>query len=133
MLAVGLTRVGRGEDASETTVLRDERAANVMRDHVFENRIEPRTTIDGIRFRHVDIADEELIPRRQANLGIERPFQIPVREDADKHVTVQHRKVPDLVFNHQPVRMAHTVADIDRAGKGCHERRNGRNVVHTVC
>ena len=82
MLAVGLTRVSRGEDACQTTVLRDERAADVMRGHVFENGIEPGTAVDGIGLRHEDIADEELIERRQADLGIKRPFHIPVREDA---------------------------------------------------
>src|SRR5688572_10800283 len=80
MLAVGLTRVSRGEDASQTTVLRDERAADVMRGHVFENGIEPGTAVDGIWLRHVDIADEELIQRRQADLGIKRPSHIAVRE-----------------------------------------------------
>jgi hypothetical protein len=133
MLAVGLTRVGRGEDACQTTVLRDEHAADVMRDHVFENFIEPRTAIDDIRLRHVDIVDEQLIPRRQGRPRDRPPVSHLGPRRRRQACDVQYRKVSDLVFDHPPVRMTHAVADIDRARKGGHHRRNGRNVVHAVC
>jgi len=133
MLAIDSARVRRGEDACQTPVFGHDCAADLMRGHVLEDHVESRTRIDGVRLGHIGISYEELIAWREAHLGIESPFDIPVGEDANERLTVEHRKVPDLVLDHQPASTTQAVGDIDRVRKGGHHRRNRRDMVHADC
>lgn len=133
MLAIDSARVRRGEDACQTPVFGHDCAADLMRGHVLEDHVESRARIDGVRLGHIGISHEELIAWREAHLGIESPFDIPVGENANEHFVVEHRKVPDLVLGHQPASTTQAVGDIDRVRKGSHHRRNRRDMVHADC
>jgi hypothetical protein len=133
MLAIDSARVRRGEDACQTPVFGDDCAADLMRGHVLEDHVESRARIDGVRLGHIGISNEELIAWREAHLGIESPFDIPVGENANERLTVEHRKVPDLVLDHQPASTTQAVGDIDRVRKGSHHRGNRRDMVHADC
>ena len=133
MLAIDSAGVRRSEDACQTPVFGHDCAADLMRGHVLEDHVESRTRIDGVRLRHIGISNEELIAWREAHLGIESPFYIPVGENANERLTVEHRKVPDPVLDHQPASTTQAVNDIDRVRKGGHHRRNRRDMVHADC
>ena len=103
-----------------------------MRRHVLEDRVESRTRIDGVRLRHI-ASRTRSSSRGGRPISGSRAFYIPVGENANERLTVEHRKMPDLVLDHQPPSTTQAVSDIDRVRKGGHHRRNRRDMVHADC
>ena len=62
---------------------------------------------------NVDVADEELVARGEADGGIERPLQVAVRQDSDERLLTQHRKMPDLMLDHERARAPQALVEID--------------------
>lgn len=120
MLAVHPTGIGCGEDASNTSVLGDDGAPDVMRGHVLQDNVQGRAGIDTVGLGHIHVTHEELVERRQSERWIEGSFEIPVCQDAHERMFPEHRQVPDVVLHHHGARMAQRVVGVDCMWKWGH-------------
>ena len=62
--------VGQRENTHQAAALGDKRAADVLRRQTIEHAIERLTDVDDVGIRNEDIADEQLLFRRQSKAGI---------------------------------------------------------------
>ena len=87
MLAEEATGVHQREDADQSALSGDERAADVPRVELLQHLVEGDREIDDVGVMHGNVTNEQLF-LRQPQIGIERALEIAIREDADQPVAV---------------------------------------------
>jgi hypothetical protein len=122
--------VGGGEDTHEMAVLGDQRAPDVLSSHVLEHVVERLARIDDVRIGLKHVANEQLVFRRQAQIRVERPLQVAVRQHADQGIAPLHRQMPDLMTHHDLACVQEAVVDVDDVRKRRHNRVRCGHVVH---
>src|SRR5262245_59396085 len=95
------SRVSQRENAHQAAILSHQRAPDVLRRQMFEDAIDRLTHVDDVGVRNEDIANEQLLFPGQSEGGLERSLEVAVRQHANESVAILHRKMTNLVLNHQ--------------------------------
>ena len=91
--------VGQCEDPDQPPILGNKRAAEVVRRQMIEDVIERLTDVDDVGIRNKNIADEQLLFRREPEAGIERSLEVAVCQHTEQRVPILHREMTNLVLD----------------------------------
>ncbi len=124
--------VAGGEDADDAAVLRHERRADVAVGHGAEHAFQRLGGGHGVGVEDADVAHEELVFRRQAEVGIERAFHVTVAQHAHQGAVVRHRQVVHFAIDHEAARLAQRRVVIDHPGAAGHHIADGERGIQPV-